>query len=263
MHRLGELVRGLGPVWDTVPEGAAAPVVEPVAPAPVTPAAAPAAAAAAAPAPAPVEPPKPDWKDKRIAQLTARLAAKPASPAPAPAPAQPDPTADFNARVNAAAQQQAQALAATAAFNQKCNEIVEAGRTTFGKDEFNSSVSGLLKLVDMADAGSAANYTDFLETAIETGAGAELLFELGRDLDEAQRVLELSPKKRAIELARKAESLGATAEPSKAPKPIRVIEAKGVRHEEIDPADASRADNLPIADWMERRNKQVAGRARR
>lgn len=216
-------------------------------------------AAAAAPA-------APDWKDRRIAQLTARNAqlAQKVAAQPAPAPKAPlDPTADFESRVAAQAAAQADALVAARTFNEKCNAEVDKGRGEFGANEFNASVSSLLLLVDTSDASSMANYQDFLESAIETGAGAALIFELGKNPDEAEKILALPPKRRAIELARKADAVAKPAEPSNAPRPMRAIESHGGRHEAIKASDPARADTLSTADWMARRNAEVAAQPRR
>lgn len=239
-------------------EGASAPA--PAAPvADSAPAPAPAAAAQAAAAePAKPEPPKPDWRDKRIAQLTAqvRAAATPA-PAPAPAPAKDPVIADFEKRVADAAAAQAPLLAARAQFDRDCNDAVAKGRAEYGKEAFDAATGTLLALVTPNDQTSQAAYFNLLQSAIDAGEPAKLLFELGNDPDEAMRLMSLPPRRVIVELAKRS-TAPTPAEVSSAPRPITPIEPRGGRHEELDPSDPERADTLSTADWMARRNKQVA-----
>ena len=266
MKILAELMSSVRPVWDEPNEGATGAPAESEPTPPGATGEAPAAASeppATAPAAASDQP---GWKDRRIGQLTARnaeLARKLAEKNSTSAPAQPDPTADFEARVAAKAAETADALVAVRTFNEKCNEAVDKGRTDFGTAEFNASINGLVQLVDSSDPASLANYQDFLESALETGAAPSLIFELGKDLNEAERILALPPKRRAIELARKAEAVAKPTEPSSAPKPIRVIDAHGGRHDTYKPSDPVHADNLSTAEWMARRNAEVASQAGR
>jgi hypothetical protein len=263
MKLLAELIRGAAPLWDE-PDPVKDPVAEPKAE--------PVAEPKAEPEPA-AQPDAalPKWAQDRINKLTAQKAdlqsklnsaAKPA-PATAATAAPLDPAADWDSRLADAAQRQAQAMVATQTFNERCNAAVEAGRAEYGEAEFNAAVAGLQKLVDATDAASIATYQDMLESALETGKAADLIYELGRDLNEAQRVFDLSPKKRAIELAQRAAKAGSVAEPSSAAKPIRAIEPRGGRHEQISADDTERADKLSTAEWMARRNAQVAAQAGR
>lgn len=278
MKTLAELMTGTRPVWSEANEGASgtetqsaasgADSIVAAAGADSQPAGGadsqPASGADSVPAAAKDD----SWKDRRIAALTAQkaeLARKlNTPPQTTQAPNKPiDPAADWDERLRTEAAKQAQSIVAVQTFNEKCNAAVSAGREEYGEAEFNASVSGLQQLVDGSDAASIANYQDFLESAIETGSGAALIFELGKDQNEAERILALPPKRRAIELAKKATTVAKEPEPSNASKPIRPIEPRGGRHEQISPSDAERSDNLSTADWMDRRNAEVASRAAR
>jgi hypothetical protein len=51
--------------------------------------------------------------------------------------------------------------------------------------------------------------------------------------------------------------------PSAAPKPVVPVGARGRTHDAVDPADVDRADRLTTAEWMRRREAQVAERGTR
>lgn len=219
-----------------------------------------------APAAAPATSDNVDWRERRIATLTARLreaqealAAKPAASATdGAAAAKPAAPALSEAELQARVEARAAELAASKAFNDACNAVATKGREAYGETEFNGRVAELVKLRDVNDPASVANYNSFLAAAIETGQAEKLIDMLGRDLNEAARVLALPPVRMGIELARLAER--DPEEVSKAPKPIKPIGAKGSAHTEIDPTDPTRAGQLSTAEWMRRREAQIAKR---
>ena len=221
-----------------------------------------AAAGAAATSAAPAG----DWRDKRIAKLTAQLREAQAKAAGATAGAKPGEAAAGDvvpaSEVDRLANERAAVLAAQAEFNSRCNAAALAGRQAFGDAQFNSRVEGLKQLMDREDAVSQATYFAFLEAALDTGEGPRLIFELGGDLNEASRIMGLPPVKMGIELERRAKAQAAAGgndlAGSKAPKPITPVGARGRSHDAIDPRDPARADNIDTAEWMRRRNEQVA-----
>lgn len=210
--------------------------------------------------PPPTEPQ--DWRDKRIATLTRRLRElqeRPATPPPTPAgtapPAPPlQPPTDLDALVN----QRAREMAAVQDFNRRCDETAAAGRAAFGEAEFNGRIASLQKLVDNTDPASVQAYNAFLMAAIETGDAPRVLHELGADLNEAQRILAMPPPKMAVELTRRA--IVPPSQVSSAPRPIVPIAQRGAAHERISPDDPDRADHLSTAEWMRRREEQLAQR---
>ena len=212
-------------------------------------------------APAPVAP-KEDWRDKRIGQLTAQ---KKALEAKAQAleiqlmqrPGETD--ANFEARVEAAAETKAIEKAQANKFIDECNREAAAGRKAFS--DFDDRINNLSKLVDKTDPASIISYQQLVSAALETGEGAKLLHSLGADLDEASRIMSLSPVKQGIELARIAARQ--TAPVSSAPRPIRPIGNRGESLNTIDPTDKDRGDSLDTSSWMERREQQIAERQKR
>jgi len=222
---------------------------------------APAGESAVADAPAvvaePVAPPKEDWRDKRIGQLTAQ---KKALEAKAQAleiqllqrPGETD--ANFEARVEAAAEAKAIEKTQANKFIDECNREAAAGRKAFS--DFDDRINNLSKLVDKSDPVSISSYQQLVSAALETGEGAKLLHSLGGDLDEASRIMGLSPTKQGIELARIAARQAAPV--SSAPRPIRPIGNRGESLNQVDPADKDRGDSLDTRSWMERREQQIA-----
>ena len=205
---------------------------------------------------APKPEPKPeDWRDKRIAQLTAKLKDAQAKPKPEDKP-KPE-GGESEAEINARAEQLAAQRVALDSFNKACAEAAEKGRAEF--PDFQSRVNELSRLVDRNDPASVGAYNEFIVAALETGEAPKIIHALGGDLNEAARILSLPPIKRAVELTRLAAKT--PAEISKTPKPITPVGSKGPAHTAIDPTDPERADGLSIDAWMARRNEQIKARA--
>lgn len=127
--------------------------------------------------------------------------------------------------------------------------------------DFDSSVTNLTKFGPLPRT--------FLEGVLEAqrsgGPGGpkagEIIYHLGKDLNEADRILSLPPIRQAVALAQFALNL------KNAPKPKTVSDAPPPIGER--PSAQSRRSytlddpNMPIADWMELRNKQLAARGGR
>lgn len=145
-----------------------------------------------------------------------------------------------------------------------CNTIASDGKTRFG-DPFLEKVAELRKLVDKDDPQSLLTYNSMLMAAHEAGDASATIMELGSDLNEAARVLAMSPIKMAAELTRKAlarKAIDPTGAALLLPKPITPLGRAGQQHTEIDPADPARAKDLPSAEWHQRRNAQVEAKRR-
>lgn len=214
--------------------------------------------------PEPVKPATvPAWQvaamQKRIDKLTAQLKAKePATPDPNN-PASQVPADEVEARAEVLATAKAQ----QAEFDRACTETVEAGRKEF--PDFNDKVQDLLQVRDISDPASVQAYNTLIAAAIETGDGAKIIHKLGGDLEEAARIMGLTPVKMGVALAKLA-SVAVKIEPdvSTAPKPITPLNGgKKASFEQIEPDDPERAGKLDMSTWMERREKQVAERGLR
>lgn len=216
--------------------------------------------------------PKKDWKDGRIAELTARLRKAEAKPAPE-GPKTLDPTTDFDQRVAAASAEGARRLAAQKEFTDACNKIGDTGRTTYGKDEFNEKITQLLRVAGidpgnpgMTDPAAANRYNAFLINLVNAADEPErVMFELGGDPDEFSRVLSLNPVQMTKEIVKrglKSSDSGAKGEDtgSALPKPITPVSDRGIRHGAISASDPVRADSIDTPTWMRRRQEEVDAR---
>lgn len=216
-------------------------------------------------APAPAPAPKPDWREERIAQLTARLraaeeAAKKAQPVESPkAPTSGPSQAEIEQQVNERASQMAAQLAAQRVFADKADEVAKKGRAAF--PDFDEKVKNITsKLVDAQDPASVQRYWAFVNAAMETGQAEALLHDLGTDLDEANRLMNLDPVRMGMELAWRTMPARQEVEVSSLPKPIVPVGSKGPSHTEIDPSDPERASKLEKNEWFRRRQAQVDAR---
>lgn len=236
-------------------DGSAAPVVDP----PTDPA----TGAGGAPTD-PVDPPavdvKPDWRDRRLAQLTARLRAAEAEAANRPAPvADPAaaPTGPTAQELQHAVELRAQQMFEAQQFEAQCNAVATAGKKEFA--DFQQRINELTRVGDMQDPAFAGAYRNFISGAMEAGNAERILHHLGGDLNEAQRIIGLSPVKQGVELAKLALRLEPGKEgPGKvsgAPKPASPPSGRG--GEDIRASDAARADNLDTGSWMKRREAEI------
>lgn len=230
------------------------PVEPPTEPPAVEPKAAPPTEPPTEPTEPPKEPPSQDWRDRRIAQLTARLREEQARNAQTKTETKVETPPGLT---EADVERRAAELAATQTFNRMCNDAAQAGRQAY--PDFDSKVNELRRLVDVNDPASVAAYNSMLAAAIETGEAPRLLHELGSDLNEASRILALPALKMGVELTRLALG-GAAPGGTRAPKPITPVRATGAPHTAIDPTDPDRSDALSTAEWMRRREAQLASR---
>ena len=149
-------------------------------------------------------------------------------------------------------------------FNARCDAAAAEGKQRFGAD-FEKRVQALAGTVDWTkdaqgqwnDPQAVQSYNQFLAAALETGDAPKIIHALGADLNEAHRIMAMNPIKQAIALA-KLVALEGEKEPSKAPKPIKPLGSK-VAPTSIQPDEAESVE-LPMAEWVKRRNAQVAER---
>ena len=203
-----------------------------------------------------------DWRDNRIARLTAKLqqkereAQEAREQAEALRTSQANPSGLLESEVERRAALRAAEIAAANEFNEKCNRTAQDGQKVFGKEVFLSRVSNLTQLVDRSDQESLAAYNAFLDAAIETGEGPKLIHDLGADLNEAARIMALPPTKMAIALAKLAIK-PAVSDVSRAPKPLDPVRPGGRANENLDPNNPEVADRLSTAEWMRRREARL------
>lgn len=232
------------------------------------------------PATQPESEPARDWRDRRIGEQQQRLRERNAriqeleaqlqqlsgqAPQPQGQPGQgqqygqpPSPygQGDIQRQINEAAAQ----MAATQEFTRRCNEVAEAGRRSYGN--FDQRVQRLTGLVDANDTQQVRQYNDFLSACMETGQASRLIYELGGDLNEASRIMAMTPVKMAVELTRMSSRPGT--ESSNAPRPLAPVASSAQSNRAlIHPDDPEGADTLSIEEWMRRREEQIATRRQR
>lgn len=221
------------------------------------------------PTPSP-EPKAADWRDARIAKLTAQkkelqeqLLRKPGTATTVSPPA---PVVLDEAEVERRANAKATDLAAAAAWDARCVATVEQGKKEF--PDFEDKIVGLRTVLDDSDPLEARSYRDMVEIAMDTGEGPKLIHFLGSNPAEAQRIMGLSPVKKAIELAKLASKPSEPKAPvvpanpldgavSQASKPITAV-GRGTGAGVVDPSDPTRSDKLSSKEWFARRAEQAA-----
>lgn len=219
----------------------------------------------AADAPAPAAPPRAapqrDWRDDRIAKLTAQLhearAAKPA-PAAAGSPGLTEPVVPASQ-----VERRAQELADSREFNRQAQAIEASGRADF--PDFDARIGSMANTQDLRDPVVLANYHSFISAAMAAGGEQthELLYSLSSDLNEATRIMALPPAQQGVALAKRlvapAPALAGVPRTT-APKPIAIPQGRGANATSLDPAEPGQAEQMSDAAWFAAREKQVSAR---
>lgn len=157
------------------------------------------------------------------------------------------------------ATERAKLIAQANEFNKTCNEIVETGKKEFPKD-WDEALSNL-SLVGAIGQGVSP---EFLETVTELKNPAKILHHLGMNIEEADRIAKLPPKKMAVEMARVEARLNAPA-PAQAPAPVSNAPAPVIPVGGVAKAGTPSLDdpNLTTEEFMALRNKQSEERRNR
>lgn len=141
-------------------------------------------------------------------------------------------------------------IAAQRAFDSECVKIYETGKKDF--PDFTSSVDMLNRL-----AGSAI--IPIIESAMEVGDAHKVIYELGKNPEEAMRIAGLPIARQAAAVAKFATTVNRTPAVSSAPVPITpVVGAGSTAPVAVDLYD----DNTAINDWMKERIRQKAAKSR-
>lgn len=149
-------------------------------------------------------------------------------------------------------QQMAAQIASNNAFNERVAAEVARGRA--GHQDFDQVAANLQRFGELPRT--------FVQAAMATGKGAEVMYHLGGDIAEADRILSLEPIEQAVALAALAGSIKAP-EPAKkitsAPAPVTPKVGGGAGKNTPSLSD----NDLPIADWIKLREKSLPKRAGR
>lgn len=216
----------------------------------------------------------PSWAKRKLARAKDALAAanaelatlRAANARPAPAA---DPAASIaanaagtedasEAEIERRAGEKAANMAAQAAFVNASNAVFEAGKAKFG-DEFVKRVPAMAAefVADMkSDQGkSYMEYQAFVQDVLATDDAAGVMFKLASDLELADSVMQMPPRKRIAALTKMA--MGAAVTESALDKPITPVGRPNSGHESTDPTKPEHAKRMSTADWMKARNADV------
>jgi hypothetical protein len=209
-----------------------------------------------------------------LARLDPEVAKRIGAPAPQ---AQPDGVAG-PARTYTQAEVQAEArrLAAEGDFNRRVNDAVLAGRAAHS--DFDAAIGAMKELTPVIPG-------DLVAAALETGAPGDVLYALGKDRAEYDRILSMSPIAQAIAVSQLAGRLKAEKELAAQVDRAKCAEGAGNALDTVPAPDVSRASapvrptvrgsgrtngelaiddpDLPIAEYIKRRNEQEAAARRR
>lgn len=148
-------------------------------------------------------------------------------------------------------EQAAAALASQAQFNQQVDAAVIAGRAQH--PDFDAAVAGLKALT-----GPQGPSTEFIQAALATGEAPELIYRLGKDPAEADRLLSLPPAALGAQMERLAATMrGEKAAAAKPPEPTRAPPAIAPRVTGRGATSELALDDpkLPMAEYIKRRNE--------
>lgn len=160
----------------------------------------------------------------------------------------------------AAQPQDLQAMAAQIAANNAFNDQV-AAEVVRGRDpargghaDFDQVAANLQRFGELPRT--------FVEAALATGKGADVMYALGGDIAEADRILSMGPVQQAVALAQLAGGLKAPEPPKKvtsaaAPIVPKVGGGAGRNTPSLDDP------NMSVADWIKLREKTLPKRASR
>lgn len=184
---------------------------------------------------------------REIAEGALEVAKKGGAVIPPPAQGSPE----FERAVN----DRAMATAATLTFNAKCNKIAAEGAAKY--QDFQASVGTWNRLGELT--------VPIVEAADETGHAADIIYELGKNPAEAERILKLPPISQVAAVMKFAQKYtgtptGATrvGAISAAGEPVRAAVGGSARAQEPSLFDT---DKLTTAQWIEQREADLERKA--
>ena len=156
--------------------------------------------------------------------------------------------------IEALVEKRASEKAALESFNAACNRVADQGAKEFtdfasARDTLNSAYGETIQ-----------RRPEFLEAVVTVPDGHKVFYHLGKNPQEAERILNMAPIPMAMEIGRIAATLSKPVDRaiSSAPSPIRGVVNGSVRKEAtLDDED------IPIEQWMELREKDLERRGYR
>lgn len=210
--------------------------------------------------PAPLEPPKPTgtpaWVQPRIDQITRekheairqadefKRQLEEARRTTPPTPVIP-PQQFTQEQITQAARQ----MREIEKFNENCQRTYDAGKKEHA--DFDQAVNNLKLL-----GGESPQYAMLIQAATNATDGHKVLHHLGNNMEEAQRLMSLSPIQLGIEMERVAGRVKALPKPSNAPPPVRPINGGGGDPGPGPDADGNFKSQEDYRKWRAAQRKQ-------
>lgn len=144
------------------------------------------------------------------------------------------------AEIDRLATEKAKEIAAAAKFNEDCNSVYEKGRDAF--PDFEEALGNFRLLGGLRQ--------EVIEAAMATGEAHKVLHQLGKNPDEAARVMNLPLPRMAVELAKLATAAPKAKPVSNAPPPVRPVD--GGSRVLDDP------ERMSMDEWVAWRSKQLS-----
>lgn len=182
---------------------------------------------------------KAEAAEAKAAELLAQIAKTP-SAAGAPPAADSSTTKTTDEEIEKRAIAKAEVMAQAKVFNDACNKVAETG-----KSEYKESWDESLKNLNLVGALGQGVSPEFLETAVELKNPHKVLHYLGQNLEEAEKLVKMNPKRMAMEMARIEATVNAPAPPAAAPVLAPVSNAPPPV---IPVGGAAKAPNLDVSD---------------
>lgn len=143
-------------------------------------------------------------------------------------------------------QAMAQQIAANNEFNRTVADEVQKGRTSH--QDFDQVAANLQRFGELPRT--------FVEAALATGKGADVMYHLGGDIAEADRILSLSPIQQAVALATLAQTIKPQVARTVTSAPNPVTPKVGSSRTTTTPTLED--ENLSTEAWIALREKQLA-----
>lgn len=137
-------------------------------------------------------------------------------------------------------------------FNRQVQEEVLRGRDPArgGHADFDQVAANLQRFGELPRT--------FVEAALATGKGAEVMYHLGGDIAEADRILSMAPIQQAVALATLAQSIKPSVAKTVTSAPNPVTPRVGGGNTSTTPSLED--ENISTADWIALREKQLAAK---
>ena len=148
------------------------------------------------------------------------------------------------ADVDRIATERAREIAAEQQFAKECNDAYQNGKKDY--PDFDDSLRTL---------GVVGMDRESIEDILATGEGHRVIYDLGKNPEEAARILRLPPRQRIVALARFASKPSEPKPISRAPSPVRPV--NGSAKIETDP------EKMSMEEWMKWDAERTAQRYKR